>query len=109
MQRFGHGKSPTHLVGKLLLQLEYGEVVNLLVKSALSSDHPQYDSDDDLITADTSLEDLNRLRDCVNRREVAASKILEFLIKNFQQQKVNYQGAILSIPRTLRMMYYHAY
>ncbi|KAI3648150.1 hypothetical protein MP228_006004 [Amoeboaphelidium protococcarum] len=109
MQRFGHGKSPTHLVGKLLLQLKYGEVVNLLVKSALSSDHPQYDSDDDLITADTSLEDLNRLRDCVNRREVAASKILEFLIKNFQQQKVNYQGAILSIPRTLRMMYYHAY
>ncbi|XP_019419352.1 PREDICTED: multisubstrate pseudouridine synthase 7 [Lupinus angustifolius] len=101
LQRFGSGSVPTHLIGAALLRGEWEVAVDLILdprdgeRPAIAKARKYYKGSDDV---EGTLKQLPRFL-------VAERAVLQSLKKS----PGNYQQALKSIPRTLRMMYVHSY
>ncbi|KAE9593623.1 putative tRNA pseudouridine(13) synthase [Lupinus albus] len=99
LQRFGSGSVPTHLIGAALLRGEWEVAVDLILDprdgDILFIARKYYKDSDDV---EGTLKQLPRFL-------VAERAVLQSLKKS----PGNYQQALKSIPRTLRMMYVHSY
>ncbi|OIV95153.1 hypothetical protein TanjilG_21543 [Lupinus angustifolius] len=99
LQRFGSGSVPTHLIGAALLRGEWEVAVDLILDprdgDILFIARKYYKGSDDV---EGTLKQLPRFL-------VAERAVLQSLKKS----PGNYQQALKSIPRTLRMMYVHSY
>ncbi|WFD36592.1 tRNA pseudouridine(13) synthase [Malassezia cuniculi] len=105
MQRFGTGAVPTHSIGIQILRGDYAKALDLLLA-------PHADDSDELTVREAKdayaagrYEDAYRLfpRSCVAERAVLEK------IKSPGWQTADALGAFQNIPRTLRLMYVHAY
>jgi len=102
MQRFGSNSIPTYLIGRALLRSDYGEAVSLILM-------PRPGEREDVLAA---REYFARTRDI----QGALARMPNFMrpeIAALQQLKtmgINaFKNAIEAIPRSMRMMYVHAY
>lgn len=111
MQRFGTGAIPTHHIGILILQNDFKGAIDLLFtpRSASSPDADDGDSLDllraKLLFAEGEYE---KAYYAVPRNCVAEKHILDKM-RSGKWMKGDWTGAFGNVPRTLRLMYVHAY
>ncbi|SPO38679.1 related to PUS7 - Pseudouridine synthase [Pseudozyma flocculosa] len=103
MQRFGTGSVPTHEFGVLIFKGDYRGAVELLFE--------ERDSDGDEMREAKRLYRAGRVEDAFHaapRNCVAEKAVLDKMRRrNFTAG--DYLGAFANIPRTLRLMYIHAF
>jgi len=99
VQRFGAARPTTHIVGKYIVQGNYREAVRYYI--GLQS---EYKEDDGRKIFWNSLDPRAAIREIDPRAEYERA-MLNHLIKNPD----DYAGAIRALPKTLAMMFVHAY
>jgi tRNA pseudouridine13 synthase len=111
MQRFGTGAIPTHHIGILILKNDFKQAVELLMTPRAASGHDADDGDSaDLLRAKQLYGEgeLEKAYLAVPRHCVAEKHILDKMRSNRWNQG-DWTGAFGNVPRTLRLMYVHAY
>ncbi|SCV68367.1 BQ2448_488 [Microbotryum intermedium] len=101
MQRFGTAPVPTHAIGLALLRTDWALASHLMLL------HRQGEGDD--VALARSLFHEGKLADAsraMPRRAVAEKAMVDFYAKN---GTTSHLGALSSIPKSLRMMYAHAW
>ncbi|GBC02793.1 hypothetical protein RclHR1_04820011 [Rhizophagus clarus] len=103
MQRFGSSSIPTFHVGRALLQNNWEEAVNLIMKPRPG------DRQDHEIARQHWIEnrDAKKALELFPKQCIAETHILSYFAKTGQIN--DYAGAFATIPRNLRLMYVHAY
>lgn len=104
LQRFGTGGTPTHLVGASLLRGEMEETCRLILKG-------QENEREDVKAARGAFSqhgDARKALEMMPKWATAERAILEVLSDGVGSGK-NWSRALKSIPRTLKMMYLHAW
>ncbi|CAB4410147.1 unnamed protein product [Rhizophagus irregularis] len=103
MQRFGSSSIPTFHIGRALLQNNWEEAVNLIMKPRPG------DRQDHQIARQHWIEnhDAKKALELFPKQCIAETQILNYFAKTGQLN--DYAGAFATIPRNLRLMYVHAY
>ncbi|XP_066152002.1 pseudouridylate synthase 7 homolog [Euwallacea fornicatus] len=106
LQRFGNEKEvPTYLIGIKLLTGSWKTAINLILKVKSGDDRTQIINTAKQIYADTG-DAAKALKVCDKRQNGLEKKLLEGLAKHHGNDYVN---ALDSIPRSIRLMYIHAF
>ncbi|KAK5051576.1 hypothetical protein LTR84_003228 [Exophiala bonariae] len=117
LQRFGSFMSRTDTVGLKILQGDFKGAVDAILQfsdvaleAAKSGDTSTLVGQDDRARAEginhfNTTGNLNEALDKLPRKFSAESSLIRYL----GRQRTDYLGALLSIPRNLRLMYVHAY
>ncbi|CCF48872.1 hypothetical protein NDA10_003451 [Ustilago hordei] len=111
MQRFGTGAIPTHHIGILILQNDLKSAINLLFLPRGPSTPTSDDGDSiDLLKAKQLYRDgeLEKAYYAIPKNCIAEKHILDKM-RSHKWNSGDWQGAFGNIPRTLRLMYVHAY
>lgn len=111
MQRFGTGAIPTHHIGILILQNDFKSAIDLLFTPRSPSSPDADDGDQlDLLKAKQLYSEGNfeQAYFAVPRNCVAEKHILDKM-RSGRWNKGDWTGAFGNVPRTLRLMYVHAY
>ncbi|KAI5125015.1 hypothetical protein M0805_007439 [Coniferiporia weirii] len=104
MQRFGTASIPTHSIGLAFLQSNWEKAISLILRHR-PGEHPEVVAARDAWLLE---KDLDKALELFPRRVVAERCILESF-KKMKGDTRNAMGALSTIPRTLRLMYVHAY
>ncbi|KAH8118315.1 tRNA pseudouridine synthase D [Phellopilus nigrolimitatus] len=104
MQRFGTASIPTHSIGLAFLQSDWQKAASLILQHR-PGEHPDVVAARDAWLVE---KDLDKALQLLPRRVVAERCILESY-KKMKGDTRNAMGALSTIPRTLRLMYVHAY
>lgn len=110
MQRFGTGAIPTHHIGILILQNDFKSAIDLLFLPRTSSSPTSDDGDSlDLLKAKQHYRDgeFDKAYFAIPKNCIAEKHILDKMRGKWN--KGDWQGAFGNVPRTLRLMYVHAY
>eukprot|EP00899_Mesostigma_viride_P015275 jgi/Mesvir1/23749/Mv25773-RA.2 len=100
LQRFGNYAVPTHRIGAALARGEWAAAIDLILQGK-ASDSPD-------IARAHELYKKGQVADAL--RSVPKFMVIErSMLTQLQKNKSDLVGALLSIPRTMRMMYLHAY
>ncbi|XP_066247908.1 pseudouridylate synthase 7 homolog [Euwallacea similis] len=106
LQRFGNEKEvPTYLIGIKLLTGSWKEAINLILKVKPGDDPTQVINTAKQIYADTG-DAVKALKICGKKQNGLEKKLLEGIAKHHGNDYVN---ALESIPRSIRLMYIHAF
>ena len=97
LQRFGTGASPTHVVGRALLQKNFDRAVELILSSRLGSHTPKFPLEQ---------KDVDTLFPKIARWMNPEFDVLNVLRNGSVRSSTN---ALDAVPRTMRMLYVHAY
>jgi tRNA pseudouridine13 synthase len=97
LQRFGTGATPTHVVGRALLKKEFDKAVELILASRLGSHTPKFP---------LQQQEIDRLFPKIAKWMTPEFDLLNVLRNGNVSQPSN---ALAAIPRTMRMLYVHAY
>ncbi|CDS00272.1 hypothetical protein [Sporisorium scitamineum] len=111
MQRFGTGAIPTHHIGILILQSNFKSAIDLLFEPCTASTPDADDGDSlDLLKAKQLYKDgeLEKAYYAIPKNCVAEKHILDKM-RSAKWNKGDWTGAFSNVPRTLRLMYLHAY
>ncbi|PWN47064.1 pseudouridine synthase [Violaceomyces palustris] len=103
MQRFGTGSIPTHRFGVLILKRDYRGAVEMLMKYR-PSDH----GDTRAAKEAYGRGDYETAWQLTPWSNVAEKSVLN-MMRRTNWNRADWLGAFASIPRTLRLMYVHAY
>ncbi|KAK4575047.1 multisubstrate pseudouridine synthase 7 [Recurvomyces mirabilis] len=128
LQRFGSLSTGTHITGLKILQGDLGGAIDsiLTYQPDLLPENVENSADKNKIPIDdiTRADGIRRwreknitpseLRDLIPRRFSAESSIMQYLMKKDRRsgkmiQEQDWQGALMTIQRGLRLMYVHAY
>lgn len=111
MQRFGTGAIPTHHIGILVLKNDFKGAIDLLLTPRTASSPTADDGDSiDLLKAKAHYREgeLDKAYFAMPKNCIAEKHILDKMRRhNFNAG--DWMGAFGNIPRTLRLMYVHAY
>ncbi|TKY89671.1 hypothetical protein EX895_001456 [Sporisorium graminicola] len=111
MQRFGTGAIPTHHIGILILKNDFKSAIDLLFEPRTASSADADDGDSlDLLRAKQLYRDgeLDKAYYAIPKNCVAEKHILDKM-RSAKWNKGDWTGAFSNVPRTLRLMYVHAY
>ncbi|KAJ9474233.1 Multisubstrate pseudouridine synthase 7 [Pseudozyma hubeiensis] len=111
MQRFGTGAIPTHHIGILILRNDFKSAIDLLFQPRAPSSPDADDGDSfDLLRAKQLYKDgeLDKAYYAIPKNCVAEKHILDKM-RGSRWTKGDWTGAFGNVPRTLRLMYVHAY
>lgn len=111
MQRFGTGAIPTHHIGILVLRNDFKTAIDLLFEPRPPSSPDADDGDSlDLLKAKQLYKEgeLDKAYSVIPKNCVAEKHILDKM-RSSRWNKGDWMGAFGNIPRTLRLMYVHAY
>ncbi|SJX64285.1 related to PUS7-Pseudouridine synthase [Sporisorium reilianum f. sp. reilianum] len=111
MQRFGTGAIPTHHIGILILKNDFKGAIDLLFEPRTASGPDADDGDSlDLLRAKQLYRDgeLDKAYYAVPKNCVAEKHILDKM-RSAKWNTGDWTGAFSNVPRTLRLMYVHAY
>lgn len=124
LQRFGTLSVPTHIVGMRMLQGDLKSAVDAILshsQSTLTQSTNKTSTDDyaraaAIQTFNTSinadLPDYSAASDAaksIPRKFSAESQVMKWLSTKNGSKRHDYQGALMTLPRNLRLMYVHAY
>ncbi|SPO29410.1 related to PUS7 - Pseudouridine synthase [Ustilago trichophora] len=111
MQRFGTGAIPTHHIGILILQNDFKSAIDLLFTPRAPSSPDADDGDSiDLLKAKQLYKDgdFDKAYYAIPKNCVAEKHILDKM-RSARWNQGDWTGAFGNVPRTLRLMYVHAY
>ena len=111
MQRFGTGAIPTHHIGILILKNDFKSAIELLFEPRSASSSSADDGDSlDLLRAKQLYKEgeLDKAYWAIPKNCVAEKHVLDKM-RSAKWQRGDWTGAFGHIPRTLRLMYVHAY
>ncbi|KAH1013909.1 hypothetical protein HUJ04_002830 [Dendroctonus ponderosae] len=106
LQRFGNDKeAPTFTIGIKLIKGEWKEAIDLILKVKAADDKLQANNQAKKVYAETG-NAKRALLLCDKQRQTVEKKLLEGLVKHHQNNPLN---ALENIPRSVRLMYMHAF
>ena len=125
LQRFGSFIVPTHEIGKRMLQGDLASAIDALLSFSPSALAPEQDtktSDDDATRARTIRDYTSAMNasppdyaaavaaaKTIPRKFTAEAQVTKWLSTKGGSKCSDYQGALMTLPRNLRLMYVHAY